>query len=126
MIDVTPESGVPATLDELLGGPAPAGNGRPPRVLIAPSYGNRASQARFADTLAREVPFAEPPVRDRLTGMSEGRCWRCTRPGGLGSGERCPATTPASTSSRRVTWCCSPARDAFRLWAGSGAVGQLA
>jgi hypothetical protein len=36
-------------------------------VLIAPSYGNRPSQARFADSLAREVPFADPPVRDRLT-----------------------------------------------------------
>jgi hypothetical protein len=33
MIDVTLESGVPAALDELLGGPAPAGNGRPQRVL---------------------------------------------------------------------------------------------
>jgi hypothetical protein len=36
-------------------------------VLIAPSYGNRPSQARFADSLAREVPFPDPPVRDRLT-----------------------------------------------------------
>jgi len=30
---------------------------------------------------------------------------------------RCPATTPVLSSSRRVTWCCSPARDASRRWA---------
>jgi hypothetical protein len=50
-------------------------------VLIAPSYGNRASQARFADTLAREVPFAEPPVRDRLA-AEELRMLLLLHPGG--------------------------------------------
>ena len=67
MIDVTTESGIPETADEPLGGPGWSGNGRPKRVLIAPSYGNRASQARFADTLAREVPFASAPIRGSLS-----------------------------------------------------------
>jgi hypothetical protein len=40
---------------------------RQPLVLIAPCYGNSASRTRFADTLAREVAFAEPPVSDYLT-----------------------------------------------------------
>jgi hypothetical protein len=35
-------------------------------VLIAPSYGNPASRARFADTLASEVSFVDEPVRSAL------------------------------------------------------------
>jgi hypothetical protein len=45
--------------------PLPAA--RQPLVLIAPCYGDHGSRARFADTLAREVAFADPPVRDYLT-----------------------------------------------------------
>ena len=63
----------------------------PPRALIAPSYGNRPSRARFADSLAREVPFADPPVRDRLTGMSCRRSCRCIPPGGRKVGITSPA-----------------------------------
>lgn len=36
-------------------------------ALIAPCYGDHGSRARFADTLACEVAFAEPTVRDYLT-----------------------------------------------------------
>jgi hypothetical protein len=42
-------------------------NAQQPLVLIAPCYGEHGSRARFADTLAREVAFADPPVRDYLT-----------------------------------------------------------
>lgn len=40
---------------------------RQPLVLIAPCYGNSGSRARFAATLAHEVPFADPAVGDYLT-----------------------------------------------------------
>lgn len=40
---------------------------RPQLVLIAPSYGNPGTRLRFADTLAREVPFVLSPVKDCLT-----------------------------------------------------------
>ncbi|MEV0396868.1 hypothetical protein [Polymorphospora rubra] len=40
---------------------------RIPLVLIAPCYGNRASRARFGDTLAVEVPFGEGALRDALS-----------------------------------------------------------
>jgi hypothetical protein len=40
---------------------------RTPLVLIAPSYGNPASRARFANTLDQEVRFSAPPWRDALT-----------------------------------------------------------
>jgi len=36
-------------------------------VLIAPCYGGSGPRARFAATLAREIAFADPPVRDYLT-----------------------------------------------------------
>ncbi|MDP9798772.1 hypothetical protein J2S43_007284 [Catenuloplanes nepalensis] len=39
---------------------------RAPLVLIAPSYGNPASRARFADTLDRAVPFVDGPIRALL------------------------------------------------------------
>jgi hypothetical protein len=35
-------------------------------VLIAPSYGNPASRARFADTLAQTVSFLDPPLKAAL------------------------------------------------------------
>lgn len=43
------------------------GVARDPLVLIAPCYGNRASRARFADTLEKEVSFLEGPVQDVLS-----------------------------------------------------------
>lgn len=43
-----------------------SGGSRQRLVLIAPCYGNPASRARFADTLAREIAFTEPPLRDCL------------------------------------------------------------
>jgi hypothetical protein len=39
---------------------------RTPLVLIAPSYGNPASRARFAHTLDQEVDFRSPPLGDAL------------------------------------------------------------
>jgi hypothetical protein len=39
---------------------------RTPLVLIAPSYGNPASRARFAHTLDKEVDFRSPPLWDAL------------------------------------------------------------
>jgi len=42
-----------------------AGN-RQTLVLIAPSYGNPASRARFADTLAQPVSFSHPPLKEAL------------------------------------------------------------
>ncbi|WP_328534784.1 N-6 DNA methylase [Micromonospora zamorensis] len=42
---------------ESAGLPLPAAIDRPPLVLIAPSYGNRATRQRFADTLADPVNF---------------------------------------------------------------------
>lgn len=59
---------MPEAVDQVLGRSVLTGAERSPRVLIAPSYGNSAAQARFAATLAREVPFAEPSVMDRLSG----------------------------------------------------------
>src|SRR5262245_32249800 len=35
-------------------------------VLIAPCYGGSRPRARFAATLAREIAFGDPPVRDYL------------------------------------------------------------
>jgi hypothetical protein len=47
-------------------GPDGLVDARQPLVLIAPCYGSPGPRARFAATLAREIAFAEPPVRDYL------------------------------------------------------------
>jgi hypothetical protein len=66
LIEVTPESGVPAILDGLLRSPAPEENRGPRRILIAPGR-DADVRIRFADPLAHAVPFTEVPVRDLLS-----------------------------------------------------------
>jgi hypothetical protein len=66
LIEVTPESGVPAILDGLLRSPAPEENRGPRRILIAPCR-DADVRIRFADPLAHAVPFTEVPVRDLLS-----------------------------------------------------------
>ncbi|GIG89252.1 hypothetical protein [Plantactinospora endophytica] len=45
---------------------APRPSSRQTLVLIAPSYGNPASRARFSDTLAQPVSFLAPPLKATL------------------------------------------------------------
>jgi hypothetical protein len=54
---------------------------RTPLVLIAPSYGNPASRARFAHTLDQEVSFLAPPLRDALN-RDELTALQALHPGG--------------------------------------------
>ncbi|MEU5725049.1 hypothetical protein ABZ783_24960 [Micromonospora sp. NPDC047738] len=44
----------------------PTMGGRQTLVLIAPSYGNPASRARFSDTLSQPVSFLAPPLKAAL------------------------------------------------------------
>ncbi|MGW1057808.1 hypothetical protein [Micromonospora rubida] len=45
------------------------------QVVIAPSYGNRASRQRFAETLERTVPFREPHLESLLTDERREALW---------------------------------------------------
>ncbi|MEU5554074.1 N-6 DNA methylase [Micromonospora sp. NPDC047793] len=66
---------------ELADQASPAASDRAPLVLIAPSYGNRATRKRFADTLADPVNFLDDELRAALS-EAEARELLAEHPGG--------------------------------------------